>query len=273
MKILIVGLGMIGASYAKALTDKGYEVYGVTRTQESINKAKDWKIIKDGGIDASKFIPLVDLIVIGLYPKDIVEFINKYNHLFKENQVITDVAGVKNHIEEIQAISKCEFIGSHPMAGSEKSGIDAIKPEIFRGANFLITPRNNSERAISMVSEIANAMGFGKITIMTPEYHDEVISFTSQLTHAIAVSLVNSDTDENTPSHTGDSYRELTRIAMINERLWSELFLSNKNNLIKQIDKFTEQLELLKNTLVNDDKEQLEKLMISSCEKRKRFLK
>lgn len=269
MKILIVGLGLIGASYAMGLSNK-HTVYGVDKNPLTIKKALSKGIIIDGDTDEKRFIPLVDLIILAIYPNDILDFL-KTNE-FLEGQIITDVTGVKcNFINNLPDI-KAEFIGSHPMAGKEKSGIDFADNNIFKGANFLITKKNNNTvKAVNVLEDIANDLGFKNIKILTPEYHDEVIAFTSQLTHAIAVSLVNSDIDPETPYHTGDSYRDLTRIAAINENLWQELFFANKDNLLKMIDRFSVELNNIKNALINDDKDKLKELFISSTNKRKRF--
>ena len=157
------------------------------------------------------------------------------------------------------------------MAGREKRGFDFADPNVFKGANFLITPIDNKEETIELIKDLAVSLGFKRITIMTPKYHDEVIAFTSQLTHAIAVSLVNSDNDPNTKFFTGDSYRDLTRIAQINENLWSELFLENKNNLLDKINQFEQSLEKLKKAIIDEDKDELCNLFIKSTIKRGEF--
>lgn len=265
MNILVVGLGMIGSSYAKGLSQK-HTVYGVDKLDETICKAKKMGIIKDGSTNASDFIKKCELIILSIYPKGILDFLenNEFN-----GQIITDVTGVKGHFINKIVERNFEFIGSHPMAGTEKSGIDACKPEVFKNANFLITKKDtNSQKAIDTVKAIAGDLGFGKIKVVTPEYHDDVIAFTSQLPHAIACSLVNSDDDPDTPNNTGDSFRDLTRIASINGKLWSELFISNKENLLKHINKFEEELDKFKHAIENSDYEALEKLFKSSKDKK-----
>ena len=156
------------------------------------------------------------------------------------------------------------------MAGREKVGIKYSTECVFNGANFLITPTNsNKEEAISLLKKIGTDLGFSNISVMDIEKHNRMIGFTSQLTHAIAVSLVNSDHDEDTKFYIGDSYRDLTRIAMINESLWSELFLENRKYLLEHIASFEFELDLLKMALYKEDKEALCKLFKSSTKIRK----
>lgn len=271
-KVLIVGLGLIGGSYALGLSNKGYEVYGVDTDKDTIKFALENNYIKEGSNNPSDYISKADLIIIGLYPKMILEFIEKYNHLFNEKQIITDVCGVKTSFVEtaIKMCNKAEYISHHPMAGKEKSGILYANTEMFKKANFLICPtKDNTESAINIIKQIGIDLEFGKISVMDPLKHDNMIGYTSQLTHAIAVSLVNADKEHDTKDYIGDSYRDLTRIAKINENLWSELFFENKDILISKINDFEEQLDLLKDALNNNDIESLKKIFISSNKKRK----
>lgn len=268
MNILIVGLGVIGGSYAMGLS-KNHTVYGVDKDLDTIKLALEKGYIYDGSDNPSDFINDAELIILAIYPKMIKQFIKENS--FKDGTIITDVAGVKeSFIYEISQIlpKGVEFLGTHPMAGKEKRGFNYADCNVFRGANFLITPMNNKESTIELMRGLAYELGFKRVTIMTPHYHDQVIAFTSQLTHAIAVSLVNSDNDENTPYFTGDSYRDLTRIAKINEDLWSELFLENKANLLEKIECFEDSLHQLKEALIHDDGDKLRELFISSTKKR-----
>jgi len=216
-----------------------------------------------------------ELLIMAIYPKGMIKFIEEYKDSFSCGLIVTDICGIKtSFIDEVQRLMPegTEFVGSHPMAGREKTGAQAGDPEIFTGANFIVTPtEKNSEKAVKIVEEIAKGLSFGKVSRLSPARHDSMIAFTSQLTHAIAVALVNSDKDEDTYSYTGDSYRELTRIAMINEDLWSELFLENKVNLIEKIEDFQEKLELLKGALVKGDSEALKEEFRCSTERRKQL--
>ncbi len=271
MNILIVGLGLMGGSYAMGLTMNGHKVYGVDINKDSIKYAIDNNLIIDGSQEPRDYIDKVDLIVLGLYPDNIVEFIKKYNDCFKKGQIITDLSGVKTcFVYEVQKIIKnAEYISHHPMAGREKSGVVNANVEMFKKSNFLICPTElNTNNAIEVIRTIAIELGFTNISVVDPAHHDKLIAYTSQLTHAIAVSLVNSDNEEDTKNYVGDSYRDLTRIAKINEVLWTELFFDNKEALLDKINNFEDELNKLKASLINNDKDTLKKIFINSTKHR-----
>lgn len=271
MKITIIGLGIIGGSYAKGLSQKGHEVYGVDKDLNTIEYAIENGFIKHGEVIPDNLIPIADMVIIGLYPNAIIPFIKDNLDLFEDGQIVTDVCGVKGPIcyEATKLLTNAHFVGSHPMAGREKIGIKYADEKIFKGTNFLICPiEGTNELAIKKVKEVATDLEFGKIHEITPEFHDQMIAYTSQLTHAIAVSLVNISNTEETQKFIGDSYRDLTRIAMINEKLWSQLFLDNKEALINEIDMFQKELENIKNAILSGKKELLEERFISSRKKR-----
>ncbi len=271
MKVLIVGLGLIGGSYAKGLSKKGYEVYGVDKNIKTIEYAKKQGFIIDGYTVTSKTIFDVDLVVVGLYPDDLIPFIKENLTYFKKGQVVTDVCGVKRSIcyEATKLLRESFFVGSHPMAGREKVGIMYADEAIFKGTNFLICPIDDTNlEAINVVKQMALDLGFRHIHQITPEFHDEMIAYTSQLTHAIAVSLVNSNSNDEVVKFIGDSYRDLTRIAMINEGLWSQLFIENKDYLTNQIDVFIEELQMIKNAISSENISLLNEKFISSKKKR-----
>ena len=165
-----------------------------------------------------------------------------------------------------------EFVSAHPMAGREVPGIKGADPEVFKSANFIIVPlENNKKESIDLVYELAEALEFKNIEILDADRHDELISYLSQLTHIIAISLMNTKDSEHMVRFTGDSFRDLTRIAKINEVLWSELFLINKDKLINDIDMFQNELESFKNLLENDDLNGMKEKMKSSTARRKLF--
>ena len=274
MKIVIVGLGVIGGSYAMALKKAGYEdVYGVDTNMETLEKAKRNGLIKEGSTSGKNFFKEADLTIISIYPKTIVGFIEKNRNNFKKNSIITDATGIKKMVVDkiISVIpDDVDFIPSHPMAGREKKGIDFATDKVFQGANFIITPvKGNKEKNIQLLEELVLKIGFKRVKRITTDFHDEMIGFTSQLPHAMAVALINSDEEgRDTGSFIGDSYRDLTRIANINEELWSELFLGNKENLLKCISNFQEQLQLIKEAVENDDKKGLEEYFRKSTKRR-----
>lgn len=274
MNICIIGLGLVGGTYALVLREnpKINKITAIDIDQEAINKALELGIIDNGGTDSKDFLPEADLVIISLYPKLILDFIKDNLDNFKKGAIITDAAGVKKSImDEVNKIPlEADFIFGHPMAGREKIGLQYADKNIFKNANYILTPneKNKSEN-IATLKEIIYSMGFKNVSEITADAHDEIISFTSQLTHAIAVALVNSDNMKfDTNRFVGDSYRDLTRIAKINSKLWSELFLENKENLIHKIDAFQEKMEYIKNALLNDDADALEKEFQESTKRR-----
>ena len=277
MNIVIVGLGVIGGSFAMALKEAGYtNVFGVDVDESSLIKAKDLGIIKDGCTTGEKFFREADLTILSIYPKLVIDFVARNKENFKKGSVITDATGIKcMFIEEIMKIlpRDIDFVFGHPMAGREKKGIDFATNKVFKGANYIITPiERNKEENIKLIEEIALNIGFRRVRRITPELHDEMIGFTSQLPHAMAVALINSDEEgRDTGSFIGDSYRDLTRIANINEELWSELFLGNKHNLLKAINNFELELDLIKKAIYEDDKEALVKFFIKSSKRREKL--
>ena len=276
MKICIVGLGLIGGSYAMGLSKKNHEVYGIDKNIDTINYAIQNGYIKAGFTDDYNILSEMDLIILAIYPQAILNFLTENNKFFNRNQVITDVCGIKTSFVYKAALLSGEatYLSHHPMAGKEKIGIEYADSSIFKGANFLITPIENTPiQAIMLIESIGKDLEFGRVSVISPERHDKMIGFTSQLTHAIAVSLVNSDSDEETKSFIGDSYRDLTRIAMINEKLWSELFLENKTELLSHIENFEKELDVLKNALKTNDKEKLNELFKHSTIVRKKMEK
>lgn len=279
MKIVIVGLGVIGGSFAMALNEAGYkDVFGIDTNPETIKKAEELGIIKKGSPNGEDFLKEADLVIISIYPRIVKTFVENNKDNFKDGAIITDATGIKGmFINEIIKIlpENVDFVFGHPMAGREKRGIDFASSKVFKGANYIITPiERNKEENIKLIENLAYEIGFKRVRRITPEFHDEMIGFTSQLPHAMAVALINSDEEgRDTGSFIGDSYRDLTRIANINEDLWSELFLGNKDNLLKAINNFELQLDLIKKAIYDDDKEALKQYFIKSTKRREKLNK
>ena len=277
-KILIVGLGLIGGSYAKGLTKRGYNVYGYNRNKDAIDYAKKNKIIIEGSSEFTEdFIGEFDRIIFSLYPKVFKEYIEKFGSFIKKGAIISDVTGVKESIvTDIQNIlgDRVEFIAAHPMAGKEVYGIENADEKIFENANYIITPtKKNTDKGIAFATEIGEALNFRKISLLTPKEHDEMIAFLSQLTHCIAVALMTCKDSEDLVNYTGDSFRDLTRIANINESMWTELFLMNKSALLKEMDSFINCMSKLRDFINNEDEEKIKNMMRLSTERRKFFNK
>ncbi|MEI3526824.1 MAG: prephenate dehydrogenase [Bacilli bacterium] len=275
-KILIIGLGLIGGSYAEALTSWGFEVGAITKDRDSIDFALKKGIIQSGiSFVEKEYVQMFDIVIFALYPKIFVEWIETYQSYFKDGTLITDVTGVKSEIVfKIQALLKdtVEFVPAHPMAGKEVYGVENSDKKIFQGANFIITPTSkNTTKAIDTIVEMGKILGFKNISILTPEKHDEMIGFLSQLTHCIAITLMTCKDSKHLVEYTGDSFRDLTRIAKINEQMWSELFLMNKNELLSQMDLFLQEFEKLRDALAREDAETIKKMMRLSTKRKLYF--
>lgn len=274
--ILIIGLGLLGGSYAKALSKKGFDVKAITLNQEDIDYALSHGFISEGSTEVdSGLISEAQLIVFALYPHTFVEWIENYGSLIKSGTVVTDVTGVKGCIvEKIQAMlpTGVEFIASHPMAGKEVCGVRNADESIFKTANFIVVPTNrNTPDGIRLCCDFGRVLGFADISSLTVRQHDEMIAFLSQLTHCIAVSLMCANGDPNLVRYTGDSFRDLTRIANINDEMWSELFLSNREALLGEMDSYRETFDRLYNSIKNGDRDTMRDMMRLSSARRKTF--
>ena len=216
-----------------------------------------------------------DIIVFSLYPKVFAKWIEENQHLFKSGAIITDVTGVKSClVYDIQdkLRSDVEFIAAHPMAGREVYGVENSDDRIFYGANYIVVPtEKNTEYAIKICKDLGILLGFERISTLSPEEHDEMIGFVSQLTHCIAVSLMTCCDNEHLVAYTGDSFRDLTRIARINEDMWSELFMLNKDALLEQMDIFAKEFENLRNMIKNEEVEPMKEKMRLSTRRRALF--
>ena len=275
-KILIVGLGLIGGSYAMALKRQGYTVNAITNDERSIEYALNNSLIDKGSAFVDEeLINNADIIVFALYPHVFIEWIKEYGHLIKEGTIITDVTGVKASIVyEIQSLLKTgvEFISAHPMAGKELSGVENSDDSIFRQANYIVVPTDkNTFGAIELCKELGETLGFASVSVIDPEKHDEMIAFLSQLTHCIAVSLMCANDNPSLVFYTGDSFRDLTRIANINDEMWSELFLANRDALLREMDKYKNMFDKLYNCVKNNDRDEMRSMMRISAERRRKF--
>ena len=273
---LIVGLGLLGGKYALELTRAGFHVDGINRSEGHLQYALEHGYIASGKThDFEDLVSSADHIIFGLYPTALIEWFRTYGHLLKPGCIFTDVSGVKTGlVEPVQAMCPAgvEFIASHPMAGRETSGVAHSAEVNFAPANFIITPtEKNTPEAIEWCRTLARTLGFARISVLSPAEHDHMIGYVSQLCHAIAVSLMCASDNTELAKYTGDSFRDLTRIARINDKMWAELFLWNKDNLISEIDMFSDALATMRQKLVDDDREGLEKMFRLSTERRKAF--
>lgn len=275
-KILIVGLGLLGGSYAKALKRYGFKISAITRSESSIKYALDNGIIDEGTTKIDeKMIHDADIVIFALYPHVFIDWIKTNQKYFKPGTLISDVTGVKGSIVyQIQDMlrSDVEFIAAHPMAGKEVNGVEHSSSDMFVGANYIVTPTDkNTPEAIETCKELGLLLGFKHVAVLTPEKHDEMIGFVSQLTHCIAVTLMTCSDQEHLEEFTGDSFRDLTRIAKINDEMWAELFSLNKEALLKEMDLFINKFEELKSMLEAGDSEGMREMMKLSTIRRSKF--
>ena len=275
-KILIVGLGLLGGSYARALKRFGFHISAITLEQSSIDYALKENIIDEGSAELDeRMIGEADLIIFALYPHVFVEWIKKNQGMLKSGALITDVTGVKRSIVyQIQDMLRpdVEFVAAHPMAGREVSGVENSTDRMFVGANYIVTPTaRNTPEAIETVIELGRLLGFSNVTTLSPEEHDDMIGFLSQLTHCIAITLMTCNDKESLEKFTGDSFRDLTRIARINDLMWSELFVANKDVLLEQMKMFMDKFNDLKRMLEAEDVDGMRNMMRHSTERRALF--
>ncbi len=263
MKILICGLGLIGASLAKTLKkNTAHYVMGWNRTEAVMKKA-----LAEGAVDEigelSDLIPKADITIVNFYTEAIVPFVLEHRNEFKEGSIVTDSCGIKTKI--CRTLEKEDFpfyfIGAHPMAGREVSGYDNSLATLFDKASFICTPTNAPKAQVDTLTELAKEMGFARTVVTTPEHHDEMIAFTSQIAHVLACSYVLSPLAPQHPGFSAGSYRDVSRVARINGEMWSELFVANKEPLIREIDDLVSNLEKFRQGIEAEDFETLESLM------------
>lgn len=277
--IALVGLGVIGGTFAKAIHKHVPDTYTVTaidKNPETLEQALADGVIQYGETTNRTILQRADIVIISLYPKALKVFLDTHHNDFKPGAIVTETSGTKQSLIAFIAPHippDIDFIFGHPMAGREKQGYPYADPAVFNNANYLITPTPaNQEENLKWLSEFLQSLGFGRITEVTPEAHDALIGYTSQLTHAIAVALMNSDDPErDTYKYVGDSFKDLTRIANINEYLWSELFLENKEALLASFDTFESELQRLKTAIETDDIHEMQDIFRQSSARRNAF--
>ncbi len=277
MNIAVIGLGLIGGSVAKSL--KGFmncKIIGCDKDNNIINDALSDEVISEGYTDGGEFLKNCDFIILCLYPSANIEFIKENAQYLKSGAIITDVSGVKEFIiSKITALlpENVEFVGGHPMAGKELGGYANSCNDLFKNASFLITPsEKNKPETVDFIEKFAKYIGCARIVRTTPKEHDAVIAYTSQLMHVVAIALCQSPILEKSALFSAGSLRDCTRVALINEKMWSELFLENKNELSQRIEEMIDNLKEIKDTLDSDDRTGLEEIMKVSKERKLKWL-
>ena len=274
--VLIVGLGLMGGSCARALKRLGFYVMALDRDEAAVSYALQEHIISEGAAgEDNEMIRRADAVILALYPGIIPQWVQEHQQYFKPGLMMTDVTGVKGCIvDRVQETLRkdVEFIAAHPMAGRELSGVQHSDDRIFRDANYIIVPTpRNTAKGIEWCGMLGRLLGCGKITVLSPAEHDNMIAFVSQLTHCIAVSLMTCSDNTHLADYTGDSFRDLTRIARINDAMWSELFMMNREPLLEQMDVFLKELSAFRDMLAKGDVEGMREKMRLSTERRAMF--
>lgn len=273
MKIGIVGLGLIGGSLARALTESGkHEVLGLDRNRSSLLAAKMAEAISDELTEDN--IGECDMIFLAVYPQATVDFVEAYAEKIKKGAIVSDCGGVKRMIcapcEKLAEENGFHFIGAHPMAGTQFSGFNASRGNLFKKATMIVTSRENTDiRTLNKYLEVLDDAGFGEVNFTSPEEHDRVIAFTSQLPHIVSNAYVKSPTAVKQKGFSAGSYKDLSRVSKLNEKMWTELFFVNKDNLVEEIDYLIDRLEEYSAALKADDREGLAALLKEGTDSKK----
>lgn len=255
-KIAIIGLGLIGGSMAYRLCGfNGGKVIGYDTNAAICKSAAERGAVADIAQNVGSAIDGADLVIIAIYPDSVAKIVKQNSDKFKKGAVITDICGVKSRIskEICSAVPDGVFyVGSHPMAGKEVEGFDNAEPTLFDGCGFIIVPTEKSDdKSIELVSSMARHLGAARIAVNTPEEHDSIIAYTSDLMHISASALCLDFNENMNLAYTADAFRDCTRIAMINPKLWTELFLENAEHIVTEIDRFSASLNKFRDAIAN----------------------
>ncbi|MBP1542709.1 MAG: prephenate dehydrogenase [Oscillospiraceae bacterium] len=276
MNIAVVGLGLIGGSVCKALkANTFHHIMGIDTDPETIRKALEQGAI-DEAIDESR-LSEANLTIVALYPVPTVEFVKKNADKFRKGSIVIDMSGVKGYV-----VKNCTpvldeqgviFIGTHPMAGTENSGFDYATATLFRKASYILTPTESTPQiAIDLVSTLGACMGFGQVVIATPEQHDANIAYTSQLAHVVSNAYVKSPALFRADGFSAGSFLDLTRVAKLNEEMWSSLFLCNKEALLNELNIIINSLGEYRDAMVNDDIDTLREILKTGRERKEKSM-
>ncbi len=265
MKVGIIGLGLIGGSMAKAIRlNTDHYVLGMDTDKSVVTKAKIIEAINEELTEEN--IGQCDMLILALYPDATIQTVKKYAHLIKKGAYLIDCGGVKervcDNLHEIAKENGFVFVGGHPMAGIEKIGFKYSNAEIFADASMILTPDDSVKiEALADIKVFFLSIGFGKITVKDAKDHDRIIAYTSQLAHVLSNAYVKSETAKEHKGLSAGSFKDLTRVAYLNETMWTELFLENKKNLIAEISRLVDSLSEYKTALENEDADRLKALL------------
>lgn len=271
MKIAMIGLGLIGGSMAKAIkVNTDHIVYGHDLNTSIMKKAKLVGAIDEPLTDDR--LSECDLTIVALYPQASINYIQEKRALFKKGSTVLDCCGVKDLVcQEIEPIAKSEgfvFIGGHPMAGLEHSGFNYAKETLFNDASMVLTPTKGSIQDVERIKTLCQQIGFANIQIATPKEHDQMVAFTSQLAHVISSAYIKSPSALKHQGFSAGSYKDMTRVAKLNEGMWAELFLENPEFLTEEIDGIIHRLQEYSSAIKQGDKNLLCGLLKDGREKK-----
>lgn len=265
MNIAVVGLGLIGGSMCKSLKKHSFHrILGIDTNKETIRKALEQNVIDDE--ITSERLGEANLTVISLYPEEICRFVKDNADKFKKGSIVIDTCGVKKAVVEactpVLEKKGVIFVGVHPMAGREFSGFDYSTDNLFDGASFIITPTENTPQiAVDLLSTLAGSIGFGKAVVATPEKHDQVIAYTSQLAHVVSNAYVKSPSVLDFNGFSAGSFMDLTRVAKLNEDMWTSLFMCNKEALLYELNHILTSISEYRDAIENGDYDALRGLL------------
>ena len=271
MEIGIIGLGLIGGSLAKAISQNtDHTVYGTDTSSQVVKKAVLVDAIEQPLTE--ELLPQCDIIIAALYPQDTIAYVKAHGQLFKRGCIVLDCCGVKGIVcDELIPYAEKQgflFVGGHPLAGLAHSGFTYAKKSLFNNASMVFTTTKGPIESIETLKTLFTAIGFTNIEIATPEEHDRKIAFTSQLAHVVSNAYIKSPTAQEHMGFSAGSYKDLTRVAKLNEDMWTELFLENGDNLTNEIDTLIDNLKQYSDAIKAEDSETLRKLLKDGREKK-----
>jgi len=264
MKIMIAGLGLIGGSMAKALNVAGYEVDGFDK-ENVLNYALNNNIIKGVATDFAQY----DVVFIALPPESTIDFIQ--TNTFKNGAIVSDICGVKGVIEQTVYSKNRNFryVGCHPMAGKAVSGIENSDENLFKNASMIIVENKKTDDcAVCTIKKLSLAMGFTTLIKCDSEYHDGKIAYTSQLAHIVSNAYVKSETADGYRGYTGGSFQDMTRIAGVDEKLWTKLFMLNREKVTAELSRLISNLQKYEKALKDGDEISLQELLKEGRERK-----
>ena len=271
MEIGIVGLGLIGGSLAKAISQNtDNTVYGADISEQVVKKAILVNAIEQPLTD--ELLPHCDIVIIALYPQATVNYLKAHADMIKKGAVVLDCCGIKGLVcDELVPLSEEKgflFVGGHPMAGLEHSGFTYAKKSLFNNASMIFTTTKGPIESMETLKKLFTSIGFTNIEISTPEAHDKKIAFTSQLAHVVSNAYIKSQTSREHAGFSAGSYKDLTRVAKLNETMWTELFLENADNLTSEIDCLIGNLKEYSDAIKARDADTLKALLKDGREKK-----